>query len=331
MKFNETIKDNLSGSQITTLLERFIFAALKPLCYNTTIIRRIFADILVQTYNDNRRKISVLDKQVLIDLIYSSVVVIDNKQSWTSLKKSSIERLILIRILDLFLNLTKDYLYYEQCFLHKKSNFYEEKMKNIENLLGADRKRLSAIVRNTQCNTDFYYKFKQMVVEKYIKLAYAESCKTKKLSNNINIDSEELFKNLILAIDRAIDKYSPERGALSSYVQWWFKDAKINSEFGHEYGQTMQVSGGTRRSIADKHSKGLFHLNTFTQNIQDHLDIESDDNTEQDLMNRQQENSLLIMINKLKNCNLAKLFLEVPYILSPTDKQKLLKTQKLIL
>lgn len=312
--------ENLSGIEITSILEHFLYSSLQPISQHSYIIKRMLADILSQTYKDNRRKISILNKNKLIDNIYTSIVCLDSTIHWNKLKKCNIERSILIKIVTFFNRISQKYLDYEIKAINGDVNCYN-KMTKLEKYFGSDRRVLSGIIRISISNTDLYFKFKQLIVEKYIKLAYNESQKSAKMSSSLSIDSEELFKNLLLALDKAIDKYSCEKGALSSYIQWWFKDAKINSEFSHEYGQAMRFSENTRRDITNKKDKGKYFQQTFTSNLDDHEIIAEEDSAEDTLISNRNNAHLINLINSINGFNISKLYLG---IVPPqfTDKQK---------
>ena len=180
----------------------------------------------------------------------------------------------------------------------------------IEVFIGVDREILSPILKHIREMLKFYLKFKNMIIQKYLKLAYKHTVNSI-YTTGLLLDKDDLFKELILSITKSIDKYNPKKGALTTYIQWWFRNAKINPEFGHEYGQTYSVSVTTRRKIKQE------NLTTFYKSLEDlsrNEEVsETLSNIENYFIGKFDKDFILQLINQVPDASIARLILDIPY------------------
>jgi hypothetical protein len=167
-------------------------------------------------------------------------------------------------------------------------------------------------------------KFRNDNINKFIRLAYIKA-KAAKKNSDIYVDSEELMMNYILAINRAIDKCDLTKGALASYVEQWFLNAKTNAEFGHEYGISYALPSA-QRSKNTKLNK--WHLQSnFAPSIDDEFsdvgrEVQQmpDEAAAMDFDNLDFDPKLLEKFRHIKKARLAFLAIRLPIILTPQEQ-----------
>lgn len=278
---DERLKENLPSIQLSTILDNLLYNSLYPILFKTNNINLFISDLLSQLYDDHRRKFSGIGNKKKVDNLLSIFLLTDNiNLKIKILKKLGLDRSILTQCIDYFLNTSDNETLKDFCNV-----YYKE-----------------------------YLNFKSMIVEKYIRLAYLEASKSVK-GCGLSIDQEELFKNLLLAVCKAIDKYNPDKGALTSYIQWWFKDAKTNPEFQHTYNQSYSVSATGRKKIVSNFEAGSSETN-ISQRIEDVEEnlLVDNNNAEIQLEANSSYAYLVSVINKIprKNMWLFSLLNDVP-------------------
>ena len=94
------------------------------------------------------------------------------------------------------------------------------------------------------------YAFRNMIVEKYIRLARVEANKAH-AGTGLQVSKDDLTRDLILSIFKAINKYDPQKGTLTSYIKWWFMDAKTNQSH-HEEGVAYVIPSQSRAKLLEQ-------------------------------------------------------------------------------
>lgn len=296
LQFKERLKYNLSGNQIAGLLDKFLFAALKPIFLYTDWAHICIGEITILLQKDHRRKISDLPVPSILDRLYCSLVIHDRELAWQYLRKSGIQRIVWVQVVSNFLELTSEYKTLSQ--VQKTTTTDNIRMATMEKFLHVDRKNLYSIIQHVEAAYDLYADFKQMIIEKYVRLAYNESQKAVN-STTLHVDANDIFKNFILGVNQAIEKYTPNKGTLTSWVKWWFLNALTNPKFDHTYGQSFKISSTHRRNLSKKLEDGEHVDITWSEALDTIAEIASNDNTEEKLI---QESDSEFWSNVLREC-----------------------------
>jgi hypothetical protein len=61
------------------------------------------------------------------------------------------------------------------------------------------------------------------------------------------VDLSDLVQNFILGVNKALSKFDSRKGALTSYINNWLRDAQTSSGFEHEFGVAYQFPSTMRR------------------------------------------------------------------------------------
>lgn len=319
------IDDNVASNQTAEVLDHLLFQALRPVLFETSLVECALASILNPIYSDHRRKLSVVPKADLVDMVFTVLAAPDKATKWDLIRRARMERSVWFQVISLFHKRCKPYLRLEQKYLtasDEQKLVISGRMHRIEVTLGANRGRLSAALRWSQSYFDLYNQYREKVTRKYIRLAQQHTKRAAE-STNLNVDRKELFNNLVLAIGKAIDKFDTSKGTLTSSVNNWFMNAKTNSKQSHEYGTSYGVSTTKRRSMTRSHSEGHTSDTNLSVSLTDDMEVSDSTPTIESQMIVSEENSSLIRLaNHAKNTRVTRLLLGIPYVLSPEDMKK---------
>ena len=262
LRLEEDLKENLSSVQIAKTLDDLIFKAIDPLIRNSKFVEYTILELLPHVFLNKRRKFSSKKVEDFRDALFSFIMSDNTDEKIALLRKQTLERTVYFALLDRF---NRDAIRYLDAVQQKIRG------KNIDT--GAKQLKeqffiegnLYEICQSTLYWTHYAYKFRAMVVKKFVRFAQTESVKMI-AGTSLNVDQEELSRNLILVTHKAIDKYDSDQGPLANYVNIWFREAKTNPKNAHEYGVAMQMSSSQRKKL---HGQGL--LQTFTVELDEKI------------------------------------------------------------
>lgn len=320
---DKQIQDNLSSSQIAEILNHLLFQALKPIMMETNLVECVLASLLNTIYSDHRRKLSTLPKSELVDLVFTILSTPDKDRKWELVKRLRLERSIWFNTIELFNRRCESYLRLEERYLRAKGDKklkLSGRMHEIERSLSANRARLSAAIRWSEQAFQLYGKFRNSIVDKYIRLAQQEASKTTE-DSVLLIDNKELFNNLAMSIGKAIDKFDPSQGTLTHYVNMWFMNAKTNPQYSHEYGRAYDVSTTKRRSISTAYSTGqssATNLSVSLDSIAEFADETA--NVETLMIENANRSELFRLANRAPRSRISRLILGIPPMFSEQDR-----------
>ena len=322
LDLKEQLQTNLSGPKIDFILNYLLLNSLNPLCYNTKIPQQSISSILVQYTRDQRRKISHVPREKVVDYLFNAVV--GNRRNFLMyIRKAKLERGIVNHIIKHIYDKLKHY--DENLSFKKQSQYATRDIRYIG--IKENNKRLGAAIRWSKYYYDEYIKFKNMIIEKYIRFAHNESQKAAK-QTSLQVDVDDLFENCLLGVSKAIDRYDPDRGPLTACVRGWLQDAKTGAEFSHNYGHSYEVPTEKRKELGNLLGKN--QQISFSEQLEDNEEAEEIEEHGIDITYfRERENQeFLDFINRTHKTKLARLYYGVPYVLSEQEKQMLKDTVK---
>ena len=254
LQVNERLSENLSSLQIADVLDELLFNAMEPVVEGTNILESILVEVLPFTATNARRKFSSLEShQDFIDHLFSFMVV-NKKHKMKLIKQARMERTLYFKALDIFEQTTaplptlmKQYITLNHKRVIERGNVVA-KIDKICRTIGAN---ITSIYAYRQKAVFWHYhatQFKQMICEKFVRLSYNEALKESKMTK-LTISRGDLFRDLLVSTSKAIDKYDTNKGPITSYIKWWFKDAKTQSRNGHEYNTAFQMSAAQRKMM----------------------------------------------------------------------------------
>ena len=320
----ERIKENLSGKQITDILDSLILEALWPIIHNTRLMDDYIQFLMTVSIDRSRRKYSLIDKTTFTNLLFSYMMTTDPENKIRILRKLKLERNIAFALLARFMQTTQHYTaLYQQLFAanpQQRSRLLQQLMNIEKDCKTVNQLSLYSTIRHCGAYYDLAADFKNRIIEKYIRLAFNESVKAKNRTK-LQIDHEELFDNLILSISKAIDKYDSGKGALTSYIGWWFKDGTNQSINSHEYGIAYDIPSASRRKIL---------LDTKQINIIGQMSEEDEavdqSNTLTELLAKEAEGNMLRLLRYVDTDGLAIINMDIPFTITKEEIQLLQST-----
>jgi len=327
--FKERLQENLSSEQIADTLDTLLFRALRPIVLHTDYLEQTLAELLPFIASNARRKFSNKSQPELIDTLFSVIVGTNKKAKLKKLRELRLERTVyfhcfntLEHILDEYNSVVIEYVNTPISADSKALRYkHQQKLASIERNLGLhEGKSLHAVLSKALFWRGVTLDFKGMVMEKFVRLAHVNSAKAA-AQTSLDIDKQDLFKDFILSISKAIDKYNPEKGALTSYIMWWFMDAKTpsNPHNTHEYGVSFHIPSAQRKkALAD----GTLTVSNLSSSI-DSVTVGDVRDTNRDLLTKliEDEDSTRSsnLAAKADVHKLAVLVHEIAYKLSPAE------------
>lgn len=269
LSVQERLSENLSGSQIYNIMLSMLYPAVDAIAVNTTIVRRALVEVLCQWNNDKRRHVSSLSYQQVVDGLFNAVMVENPYASSSYARRLRLDRSIWGQVVRLFLTYSEDYAKLEIPYITDRRIGIV--LTRYERFFEASRSRLFPTIKWVKYYWEEYETFKSEVTEKYIRFSFSEAKRAATMTA-LHVDVEELFKNLLLAVDKALNKYDPNKGALTSYIQQWFMDAKTNPDFSHIYGEAYSLSDEARRNLLTKSSANNFAYELGDDHEEDNAD-----------------------------------------------------------
>jgi hypothetical protein len=241
----EEISREIHTPTLLSILDDLLYAAFSPLYKETTFFRRLLMQVLLYATEDNRRKISLLEKEKINAWLLKAVY--DNRfDFYTSAK---IDRGIYVDLIDQCVHLLEPIEDIEIGILGKNRLSFLEQRRQLALFFGVNQDRLYSLYQWTSSYLKLYLQFKERIASRYYKLAYHEANRVYH-SETKRIDTADLCKNLVLSTWRAIDKCDASQGTLTGFIQRSFLNAKTYPEHGHLYGTAYDVPMSARHLLS---------------------------------------------------------------------------------
>lgn len=319
LSLKEKLQENLSSVQIARTLDGLLFKALTPLVQHSNYLEYTMVELLYHIFHNMRRKFSNRTHDDLRDSLFTLIVTKRKTGKTAEMRRLGLERSIYFKVL---LTFEKDaQLYVDDMPKAMAAGQKTPAMIRIEKRYRAEN---SPGFYHACANTLFWCKraiaFRNMIVEKFTRLAWVEAQKAR-AKTGLQISVDDLARNMLISIFKAIDKYDPEKGPLASYIVWWFQDAK-NGETGHEEGVAYTIPLSLRKKLL---SEGVVNIYAPIDDSVEH----SADNTPSvldRLMDEEEGQVLQNLICRIDREKQFSLFYGISYSLSEADKDRLRAT-----
>ena len=327
--FKEQLPQQLDGEQIEYVLDALLQRALEPILRTTYFIEDVLAEMMHLVIDNRRRKVSAFDRNdELAAHIFSLIVTDDFETKARLLKKMQLERSILFHILQRFHGMTGDYIdSLPRVLRGKPTSIYLDALATNQSALRKFRFKKSResfyyAVRESKSWMALAYRFRAMIVEKYVRFVYNVArryVKATKLVINLN----DLFKDLTLSTFKAIDKYRSEKGTLTMFLRWWLKDGATQSATSHEYGVSYHMPAARRRSMINKGKQ----IANFSHQIDEKtVDTIPSDLLEDEIVNTSEKNYLVRLAAHADKTRMGFLEMGLMYPLSQEEIAQLRAT-----
>lgn len=321
LSIKERLNMNLSGNQIAAILDTLLVGAAYPVLESSDFIECAIAELLTPIFSNGRRKYSNVERSDFLNKMFTLVVIPSKRRKKVLLSEIRIERNVLFDTLSEFYKRTATY---ESLYTNLWSTTDPvertkllKQLNDIEKSVLLTHNNLYTVIRNSKHLYDVASNFKGMVIEKYIRLAFRKSQESM-ANTKLQISQLELLKNLILSVNKAICKYDPDKGALTSYIDWWFKDGINQSANSHEYGIAYVIPAVQRRKMQAENVM-LTNFYTDIESLVEMPDTTEGANLEENLMNKQRQHVMSRIVRQADVDGIAMLLLGIQYSLTDSE------------
>lgn len=223
---DEKIKENYSSSQYIDVLDRLLFKAIKPIIFNTDYVNDLLVELMHLSMVNHRRKISNLDRDVFITMVFSYLIS-DKEQQYKLIKKMKIERTFIILVIKMFCDDCKNYVESLTCISGKKESKLRKSLIEKKVCL-IKTKSLLPVLTEVKKFFDDAIEFKKQIIEKYIRHTIVAAQNHYKV-NDSKMELDEIIQTMFVYVSHAIDKYDQTKGTLTSYITTWLQHARNQS------------------------------------------------------------------------------------------------------
>lgn len=249
---------NLTGEQIQNILDVFLYKALEPIILNSSAFTTQVVYVLTLISTNRKRKPSSLPRERTVDLLCHYLAASSPAERYRAIRDCRLERSFLHVFIKRYLSDVTDYVRrYNACCLTRDRNELQYLNETAKRKGCSHRKNLYAIVQNSQAYLKLFYEYRSLVLNKYVKKASSHA-KRFTTSNGSHIDFNDARQGILKSIIVALDKYDSDKGALTTYINWWVLNAQT-CKTDHEYGIAYVVPQAQKKKIAEQTSTQLNH------------------------------------------------------------------------
>lgn len=253
---------NLTGEQIQQVLDLFLYKALEPIILYTDTFDQQVAYVLSVIASNRKRKPSSLEREPVVELLCQYLMTTDRVKKFTLLREARLERSFLHVFVNRFLSRVSNYVTKYNEFLFKEDDAAFLAKCDLDYIAVkngcADRQKMYALCTISSGYLKRFYDYRSQVLNKYAKQASSQA-KSYTTANGPNFDFHDVRQTILKNILLALDKYDSNRGALTSYINWWVLNAQTCGTGEHEYGIAYTVPQSQRKRIAEHTTSYLNH------------------------------------------------------------------------
>lgn len=244
---------NLTGGQVQTVLDHFIYEAIKPLIRYSDIFDVQLVYLLGYASTNKKRKLSAHDRLLFISQLCQALSEQDRQKKINIIAGAKIERGFVYNFVVNFLKSVESYpdLYITYLTTSDAGEKFRagKRLEVMERVSGISRDRMLSVINYAKDNLELAYEFRNKIVQQYIKQAY-KTARNHVADKGDTFDFKDVSQNLLAAITKAVDKYDCGRGALTSYINFWILNALTYNSSSQEYGTAFTISAQQRRKLA---------------------------------------------------------------------------------
>lgn len=241
LSVQENIDQNYTSSQLLSVLDQCLFYAVEAIVRNTNWLNMVLSNVVTWYCDNTRRKISsnASNRDEVFSKLISVMLSTDIDYKLEQLRLLQLERSIWFRACRMFV---------ENCPEHTTHihNFQFQKLHD-GSLFTARRDALYWL--------GVAEEMKKSIMLKYMRHVGKQAAYAKK--KNPDIDLDDTVQNFTVALSQAIDKCSPDRGTLTTYINQWFMSAQARSR-GEEYGIAYVIPDSYRKEFFNGKPSNLY-------------------------------------------------------------------------
>lgn len=324
----ESLSERYSSNQLMNVLDDILGYGLRVLIENTNFIDMMSMSCLTWYSGNSRRKISSLPKPKVMYYL-ALYPVLNQRQKIKILTRLRLERNIRFFLLETFLTKAEEYvkLEVEACKtkdLMKKSVLLE-RMHVLQSGTGVQGS-MSAVYHQVKFWHQLAVKFRNQIMEKYMRHTVMRANAFYNSSPELK-DLQDVIQNFQFALSKAIHKFDQRKGTLTSYVNFWLRNAQ-NPTGGltHEYGIAYTIPASVKRGHASGTSTHPVNIFATIDDDASALEVPCDTLNPEQSIERDSEINRVRKLAKIADpVGCARLRLGIEEVLSP-DEIKLLQS-----
>ena len=334
--------DNLTGEQIQIILDLFLYKALEPVVLHSKLFDTQVSYLLNLTTGNRKRKISSIEREVVIELLASYLVVTDRREKFEIIRSARIERSFVHTFLSRFQSHNAEFMEryraYMQVTNHKQRTIMREQLDTMARQAGCDsREDLYTIMSLVDGYLRNFYAYRSVVVDHYVKMASKQASTYIETNPAMNYDFKDVRQNILKSVLVAIDKYDSDRGALTSYINWWILNALTCGTDEHEYGIAYTIPQTQRKKLANGTSgevnfsislDGMANDDDENNDRNLHSSVSSDDKIDHDIERSETDDVIRYLVKSVDCRGTARLILDIGEYFTADETEKMDKQMR---
>lgn len=241
---------NLTGEQIQQIMDMLLYKALEPIILYTDAFDAQVEYLLYLITTNRKRKLTSIDRDEVLCSLASFLTETNRQTKLKIIQGARIERYFIHGFIAKFCDGAQSYLAgYMDCLKNpdpaKEANLDAYSRRHV----GIPRQDLFKIYNISAAYINRFYDYRSTVVGHYVK----NVSKLAKAHTNIstsNTSFHDLRQSILRNTITALDKYDSRKGALTSYINTWAKNATTTAKE-HEYGIAYTIPQSQRRKMVD--------------------------------------------------------------------------------
>lgn len=328
--------DNLTGEQIQIILDLFLYKALEPVILHSTAFDNQVSYLLTLITGNRKRKISSIEREQVIELLAAYLVVEDRREKFELIRSARIERSFIHAFLSRFLAHNDAFLgLYRDFMVNTKTRTVTgERLAAMATGSGCvDRNALYSIMSLSSGYLSNFYKYREVIVNHYVKMASKKADEYIESNPSMGYDFMDVRQNILKSVLTAIDKYNSDRGALTSYINWWVLNALTCGTDEHEYGIAYTIPQSQRKKIANGTSTGEVNfsvsMDTLTNNDDEdgernlHNSLSAEEAVAEEIERSEVEETIRFLVKSVDYKGTARLLLDIGEFFSPKEREQM--------
>ena len=227
----EQLPTNLTTSQYLQAYDKYISNATTPMIVGTRFFDSFLTSIVGWQEKNFRRKVTFSSRRLVPGKVINFLLQPTPEERVTAFEEIRLDRGVILEAIEIFIKRMEIYSAACDCRLIRKGeskvdlSYCMSVKKRIEDDLRV-RVSLPTIISETQFWLSRAYAFKQVILEKYVRLCLNAARKDYIYYFNHSIPLDDIVPWYLLAASRAIDKCDSRQGALTSHIKNWFLTAR---------------------------------------------------------------------------------------------------------
>ena len=218
----EEIQDNLTSYQWLTTLDYFIESAIDPIATAyPDYLDNYYAKVVAWQTIKPSVKFSRNAKATLPALLFNSLTT-ENSEKREFQKAMMLNRGVLFGIINSYLALIENYMQ-----LHDPTTKIRKSKRQL--LLRLSEEKTTPYLYSASLQTQYWaakaYNFKELIVQKYVRLALVSAKRTyEQVQYQYKLD--DIVQTYLVYLSKAIDRCDSRQGVLTTFIQTWFYSAR---------------------------------------------------------------------------------------------------------